>query len=589
MKRKPIYFYIYLIFLLQNTVYQVVAQDRKNHEKGTYVDSTQRYYQQASLPAYISIGTSPEGKSTTLNPAKSQSPKPMYLDGHGTHYIRHRNPSLPNGELSFEINADGRAPLSTLRFFDAPTFQKNGKLFFGQNLKMSVVSKDEMSGLQKIYQSIDRTEYSEDVTKIALDREKEYFVQYYAVDNVGNEEKTQQKTFTVDLTAPQTNYTVKGDQIDNVISPRTMVSLTANDELSGVNKIVYRVGEEGATKNYATALNFANLGDGEHSIYFRATDNVKNEEEENTFAFYLDKMPPIITAEILGDRYVIQGKTFFSGRTKLQLEAIDNKAGVKDIYYAIDGITYQKYEKPFYIPNRPGHHIVNYYATDLVNNKGSGKYERTVTSMFMDLSGPRLSFNYIGEKFDMNNNIYISPRTKINLLAQDPESGVQNIEYQVDGATTDNFKNAFQIENEGTHQVDFTGFDNVNNSNNKSFEFIVDATAPEIFAHFSLQAIAEESKFLATAPKNGGNTANTTEPTPTNIAIYPKHLTIFLGATDNMVGTDRIYYSINGGAEQLYQNPLTNFPIGKITKLKIRAIDKLGNQDTEEQEFMVVK
>jgi hypothetical protein len=56
-----------------------------------------------------------------------------------------------------------------------------------------------------------------------------------------------------------------------------------------------------------------------------------------------------------------------------------------------------------------------------------------------------------------------------------------------------------------------------------------------------------------------------------------------------MVGTDRIYYSINGGAEQLYQNPLTNFPIGKITKLKIRAIDKLGNQDTEEQEFMVVK
>ncbi len=583
--------YIYIILLLQIINYQAIAQDRKNHEKGTYVDSTQRYYQQAAMPAYISIGTSPEGKSTTLNPSKSQTPKPMYLDGHGTHYIRHRDPQ--HGDMTFEINADGKAPLSTLKFFDAPSFQKNGKLFFGQNLKMSVVSKDEMSGLKNIYQSIDRVDYSEEITKLKLDREKEYFIQYYAVDNVGNEEKTQQKIFTVDLTAPQTNYTVKGDQIDNVISPRSIVSLSSIDELSGVNKIAYRVSDDETMKNYASSLNFSSLGDGEHSLYFRATDNVKNIEDENTFSFYLDRMAPIITSEILGDRYVIQGKTFFSGRTKLQLEAIDNKAGVKAIYYAIDGVNYQKYEKPFYIPNRPGHHIVNYYAVDLVNNKGSGKYERTINSMFMDLTGPRLSFNYVGEKFEMNNSIYVSPYTKINLVAQDPESGVLNIEYQVDGVTVGDFKTAFQVENEGTHTVDFTGFDNVNNSNNKAFEFITDATPPEIFAHFSLQPIAEEAKFLATSGKSennntASNTANNNIST-NNLLIFPKHLTIFLGATDNMVGTEKIYYSINGSSEQLYQTPLTNFSVGKVTKLKIKAVDKLGNQAVEEKEFMIVK
>lgn len=580
--RTTLFLFLFGVFACSKSI----AQQRKTHEKGTYIDSSQRYYQQASMPAFISIGTSPEGKSNVLNPTNQKSPKPMYLDGHGKHYIRHRQ---PQGDFTFEINADGKAPISTLKFIDAPTFQKNGKLYFGQNLKMSVVSKDEMSGLQFVYQSIDRVDFSEEINNIKLDREKEYFVQYYAVDNVGNEEPTQQKTFTIDLTAPQTNYIVKGDQIDNVISPRSIVSLKAVDELSGVNRISYKLNEDDDLKNYSSPLNFASLGDGEHTLHFQATDNVKNKEELNTFSFYLDKMPPIITADILGDRYVVQGKTFFSGRTKLQLEAMDNKAGVKEIYYAVDGTNYQKYEKPFYIPNRPGHHVVNYYAIDNVNNKGSGKYERTVTSMFMDLTGPRLSFNYSGEKFGMNNSIYISPRTKVVLSAQDPESGVQNIDYQIDNTTTETYQKPFSIESEGTHNVTFVGLDNVNNTNEKTFELIVDATAPTIFTHYSLQPIAEEVRILATAA-NPANTQNggTQNQQNTNLAVYPKHLTIFLGATDNMVGTDKIFYSINGGTEQLYQTPLNNFPVGKPVKLRIKAVDKLGNVATTEEEFVIV-
>ncbi len=580
---------------------EIFAQQRKTHEKGTFTDSSQRYYQQASLPAYIFIGTSPEGKTSLLNPIQNGTVKPMMLDGHGKHYIRHEIPHKEYFKLG--INADGKAPISTLKFFDAPSFQKNGKLYFGQNLKMSVIAKDEMSGLQTVYQSIDEAEFSEEVSKLKLDREKEYFVQYYAVDNVGNEENTQEKRFTVDLTTPQTNYTVKGDQIDQVLSPRSLVSLTAVDELSGVKRISYQINEDNL-KTYTTPINFATLGDGEHTLFFQALDNVQNQEEQNSFHFYLDRMPPIINVEILGDKYLVQGKTFFSGRTKLQLEAMDNKAGVKEIYYSVDGASYQKYESPFYIPNRPGNHVVNYYAVDNVNNKGSGRYERTVTSMFMDLTGPKLAFNYSGKKFDMNNNVYISPQTKIALTAQDPESGVQNIDYDIDNTGASTYKQPFNIENEGTHTVSFVGVDNVNNTNEKTFEFIVDATPPEIFIHYSLQPLAEEVRILATSgnPKNDqtnntntqthqstNNTINNSGNNSGSIAIYPKHLTIFLGATDNMVGTENIYYSINGGTSYLYQSPLTNFPIGKVTKLQIKAIDKLGNISTTTQEFMIAK
>jgi hypothetical protein len=581
------YFSFFLLLLFQLIDNQLVAQQRKQHPKGTFTDSSNRYYQQASLPAYISIGTSPEGRGTVLNAVHQNTPKPMYLDGHGKHFIRHRDATLPSGGLNFEINADGKAPISFLQFSNAPSFTKNGKLYFGQNLKVAVKGKDEMSGINQIYQSTDRNEFTEETQNLLFNREKEYFVQHYAVDNVGNEEKTREKTFTVDLTAPQTNYTLKGDQIGNVISARTFLSLAANDELAGVNKIFYSLGDA-PLKTYTNALNFATLGDGEHILNYKAIDNVKNQEEENSFSFYLDKMPPIITSEILGDRYLIQGKTFFSGRTKLQLEAIDNKAGVKEIFYSVDGNTYTKYEKPFYIPNRTGHHVVNYYAIDNVNNKGSGKYERTVTSMFMDMTGPSLSFHYTGEKFDMNNTIYISPRTKINLTARDIESGVQNIEYQIDGVETTEYKAPFQLAGEGTHNIAFTGFDNVNNSNNKAFEFVVDATAPQIFTHFSLPALAEEVKILAGSGKSEDTeTSKENNQNNSSVGIYPKHLTIFLGATDNMTGTDKIFYALNESPEQIYQTPLSNFPTGKVNVLKIRAVDKLGNVAMEEVLFLV--
>ncbi len=586
-------FFVSCLFGLQFIDYQLIAQQRKAHTKGTFTDSSNRYYQQATLPAYLYIGTSPESGSTLLNPTQQAQPKPMYLDGHGKHYIKHRDARLPNGGFTFEINADGKPPVSSLLFANAPSFRRNNRLFFGQNLQLTIQAKDEMSGVQTVYQSTDRNEFVTEIQALAFNREKEYFVQHYAIDNVGNEEVTKSSTFTVDLTAPQTNYTLKGEQQNQVISARTLLIFNAIDELAGVKHIQYRLGDE-PQKVYTSPLRFSHLGDGEHTIYYKATDNVKNQEEENSFTFYLDKMPPIITSEILGDRYVIQGKTFFSGRTKLQLDAIDNKAGVKEIFYSVDGAAYQKYEKPFYVPNRTGNHVVNYYATDLVNNRGSGKYERTVTSMFMDMTGPSLSFQYTGSKFEMNNSIYISPKTNIHLVAKDVESGVQNIEYQIDGTETNEYKTPFQLLAEGTHQIAFTGYDNVNNTNNKTFELVVDATPPQIFAHFSLPPIASAIKILAGAGKANDKETNkeigkepNKEINSGSVAIYPRHLTIFLAATDNMTGTHQVFYSLNGGGEQLYQQPLTCFAPKKTNRLQIKAIDKLGNEAMEEMIFMV--
>ena len=72
-----------------------LGQSAKEHKKSSFVDTLGRYYQQASLPMYIFIATSPEEAPTVLAPAKEGKSnyeiKPVYLDGHGVHHLNHHD------------------------------------------------------------------------------------------------------------------------------------------------------------------------------------------------------------------------------------------------------------------------------------------------------------------------------------------------------------------------------------------------------------------------------------------------------------------------------------------------------------------
>ena len=105
---------------------------------------------------------------------------------------------------------------------------------------------------------------------------------------------------------------------------------------------------------------------------FYATDNVGNVEQSQKYNFYLDKTPPVLIDELLGDTYFVNGKEYTSGRSKLKLTAIDNKAGVKEIYYTTNGKFYQLYTEPFYLPSVAGAMQINFYAVDNVSNKTTG-------------------------------------------------------------------------------------------------------------------------------------------------------------------------------------------------------------------------
>ena len=136
--------------------------------------------------------------------------------------------------------------------------------------------------------------------------------------------------------------------------------MEAIDNLSGLQKITYRL-DENKTEIYKGSIYIGWLPEGEHTLTYQAFDNVDNEEVEQKYTFFIDKSAPILTREILGNSYMVNGKEYSSGKSRLQLLAIDNKAGIEAIYYSINDSEYMLYDQPVTL-NEKGKLTIKSYA-----------------------------------------------------------------------------------------------------------------------------------------------------------------------------------------------------------------------------------
>jgi hypothetical protein len=565
----------FFIVLVSVLFYQIVfAQQPLKHEKKVYHGENGRLYIQKSLPIYLYISTEPNKKGE-MHQLQSDSTarfaNPMYLDTEG--YNTFRSPSAvdpktkqtyyPLTDIVFEVYADSRTPRTKI-YYDAKKKYYDGKvLFIGGELEMKLTSYDAQSGVEKTYISIDSADFVEYKEPIVCNKEKRYKIAYYSVDNVGNAEKVKHRAFTVDLTAPVTELIFKGNKFNDDISGNTKIILKVEDKISGIFATYFSIDGKKYQK-YTYALNSKYLTEGEHSIKYYSVDRVGNKEQEHEYKFFVDKTPPILVDEILGNSYVVNGKEYSSGRTKLKLTAVDNKSGIKEIKYSINKEPYALYEKPFYLTTVSGALSVVSYAVDNVGNKSTSSEKSTRShAAYVDLTGPQLKHTYLGKVFKARDTTYINKDTKIKLLAKDTESGIKSVGYSLNNGDEISYKEPFIIEDEGAYILSIYGYDNVDNSNRETVKLVVDNAGPDIYARFSILPISHR------------------EIEGENRDVYSSHVVLFLSATDAKVAIDRIYYSINGGKEQMYTGIVEGFKRGKDYNIEVKAYDKLGNVNTK--------
>ncbi|OJJ17180.1 hypothetical protein BKI52_31215 [marine bacterium AO1-C] len=552
-----------------------VNERERIHQKKIYIDKEGRVFWQVGLPVYIFASSKPDGSDMhRLNYCKTKQMEsfsdPMYWEGPGKHFIGHKDAN-PNEEVQFEINADAADPISVIELKNAPRYAIEGKVFFGKGLTAKIITKDELSGVRKTYHSIDSAAYVAHKDSINFNEDKEYTVTFYGVDKVGNVEKPKFTKFRVDLNAPTTDHRVTGDRKGDILSPSAIIQLISRDQASGVAVTRYRFNEQ-PFQSYTGPISLKNLREGEYVLTYLSVDRVKNEEEEKTYTFYLDKTAPKIVAEVIGDQYQNRGRVFISSRTKMRLTASDNKSGVDKVYYSIDGGLERLYREPFPLVKSEGTHSIKYTALDRVKNRGTFETNDSYENMFLDLTLPTIKHTFTGPVYRKNDTIFINRKTLINIVAKDPESGIKRTGFKVDGARANPYREPFGISDDGYHKIEYYALDNVNNRVAEDFFVIVDNKGPSVAISFS-------------APPIGKITADDITQTT---SVYSTGTYLFVTARDENIEIESAYISINGSAEVKYSKPILMSTKGLKT-IKVRGTDKLGNETVNKTLEVFVK
>ncbi|MBB5791807.1 hypothetical protein HD601_006382 [Jiangella mangrovi] len=374
---------------------------------------------------------------------------------------------------------------------------------------------------------------------------------------------------TEDTTPPEVSAQVTGDQNEDgdYIGSAT-VAVTATDAGSGVDTIEYEIDDLGF-QPYTAPVVVDEIGD--HSVQYRATDNAGNTSEVGSVQFTVaepdpvDTTPPDISAAVAGEQ---DDEGNYVGSATVTVTATDAESGVASVEYALDSGAFQPYTAPVVV-TALGAHTVRYRATD---NQGNVAPVESVAFTVVepepdDTTPPEVSAAVAGDQNEDGE--YVGSAT-VTITASDPGSGVQSIEYSLDGAAFTAYTAPVVVTAAADHTVQYRATDNEGNvSPVEAVQFTVvepepeDTTPPEVSA-----AVAGEQD-------DEGN--------------YIASATVTITATDAESGVASITYALDGGAFQPYTAPVVVTALGDHT-VQYRATDNAGNQaPIESVSFTVVE
>jgi len=563
------------------------AQTPATHEKKTYVDKNGRFYVNRNLPMYLRLSTTPDGADSHLLKSEStpQYANPFYFDTEGKNTVKTpwqvdpktRKQVLPLKDLVFEVYADGLAPKTAVKFSEAPKYRTGGKTYYGKGLKITLTAQDAVSGVEKIFYSLNGAAYQQYTAVLDADTEGEFTLAYYALDNVGNAETPKTVSYIVDRLAPVARYKINGIKSGDFVSPNTTISLSATDDRSGVNRIMYMI--DGSKElHYRKAINLMRLKAGEHKLVYFSADNVKNSSTKeyifanNKFVFNVDFTAPDVTINVKGDQHI--GKYHYvSQRTDFELLAQDKQSGVSEINYNINStLLSKKYTNFFKVSGQQGMKTIYFSAIDNVQNIASKKSKK----VYLDIKSPVTGINFGKPQFFTRDTLFINSKTKISFFARDTDAGVAKTEYNINGAAYADYNSPILVSKNGANKIYFRSTDRVNNVESEKTSLVfVDNQSPEIFINFSIEAIDNKSK-------DG-----------VNYPVYPSYTRMYISATDIHCGTESIFYSINGKAMKNYQSAQQNvtnrnmFTKNGFYTVKVIAKDKLGNERDKTISFFI--
>ncbi|MER7190432.1 OmpL47-type beta-barrel domain-containing protein [Streptomyces flaveolus] len=269
-----------------------------------------------------------------------------------------------------------------------------------------------------------------------------------------------------DTTAPETSADVKGTQnAEGQYVGSASVTIAATDAGSGVDRVEYAIGADGAWQPYTTPVVVDQVGD--HTVRYRAFDKAGNAAAEKSLTFSViapptdDRTPPETSATVGGEK---NADGAYIDMATVTVTASDTGSGVNTIEYAIgaDG-AWQAYTAPVMV-HQVGTHTVRYRATDKAGNVAADKsVEFTVVAAPpQDTTAPVTGATVEGTR--NSDGAYVG-NAKVTVSATDEGgSGVAGIEYSLDAGPYLAYSAPVVVDRAGAHTVAYRASDRAGNS-----------------------------------------------------------------------------------------------------------------------------
>jgi len=323
-----------------------------------------------------------------------------------------------------------------------PSLPNGNNGWYVSNVTITLNANDNASGINKTLYKINDGNWKEYNGAFIISEEGEHVIQYYSIDNAGNEEEKKSFSIKVDKSKPVTTHSLNpslpngnnGWYVSNVT-----ITLNANDSMSEVNVTKYKI-DDGNWKKYDKA--FIISEEGEHTIKYYSIDSAGNEEDQKEINIKIDKTKPV-TTHSLNPSLPNGNNGWYVSNVTITLNANDSISGVNVTKYKIDDGNWKKYTKPIKIINNGGH-TIKYYSID---NAGNEEEMKTI-EIKIDKAKPAVGIKkpdngiyFFGRKIFPSFSIIIIGKIKIEVIANDSYSGVSHVEFYIDGVKKCNVSN----------------------------------------------------------------------------------------------------------------------------------------------------
>ncbi|MDX1959837.1 MAG: hypothetical protein SFU98_14800 [Leptospiraceae bacterium] len=258
------------------------------------------------------------------------------------------------------------------------------------------------------------------------------------------------------------------------VSSKTTFELISQDDLSLVDFVEYKVNDS----EYVKYTGPVSIGkEGPATITYRAVDKVGNKENAQVLNIIVDNTPPVASLKPVEPLYLEKANQYASTKNTYVINAEDSSSGVKEIFYTIDNEPKQKFAGQPIKLEKPGFHVINYYAVD---NAGNVSPEQTFL-VNVDGTKPTVDILESIPYVKVNEKTFARKDTTFKVAAKDAESGIAKILVKVDNSPEFvPYVEDLAFTTSGEHSIEAKAIDNVGNESDvKKVTFLYDVKAPQ--------------------------------------------------------------------------------------------------------------